>query len=156
VFQGGAAVLRRRNGRRDQRGATLVEFAFVLPVFILFLFAIIDFGWLFTQFLGVKQSAREGARLAIVNDCGGLTGFACTDAIVQKVCARSDGLKGATVALRRVGSDAAEVSVSRDAVSLTGMMALFIDGKTLNSTVQMRREQNLRWTDTPTSPPTCP
>ena len=58
-------MLRRRNGRRDQRGATLVEFAFVLPVFILFLFAIIDFGWLFTQFLGVKQSAREGARLAI-------------------------------------------------------------------------------------------
>ena len=34
----------------------------MLPLFILFLFAIIDFGWLFTQFLDVKQGAREGAR----------------------------------------------------------------------------------------------
>ena len=46
----------------------------MLPVFILFLFAIIDFGWLFTQFLDVKQGAREGARLAIVNDCDGVRG----------------------------------------------------------------------------------
>jgi len=142
--------------RERSVGQSLVEFAFVLPVFVLFLFAIIDFGWLFTQFLGVKQSAREGARLAIVNDCGGAAGDSCTNAIVQKICARGDGLSGATVALRRVGDDAAEVSVSRDAVSLTGMMAVFIDGRKLTSTVEMRREQNLQWSDTPTQPPSCP
>ena len=66
----------------------------MLPVFILFLFAIIDFGWLFTQFLDVKQGAREGARLAIVNDCPNATGLACSDALVKKICARTSDLAG--------------------------------------------------------------
>ena len=97
VFQSAAALVHRRRG--DQRGATLVEFAFVLPVFILFLFAIIDFGWLFTQFLDVKQGAREGARLAIVNDCLGFDvpstpadARACGQSIVDKICARTSDL----------------------------------------------------------------
>ena len=75
AFPGGFYTQPTNLGRRSRD-----EFAFVLPVFVLFLFAIIDFGWLFTQFLGVKQSAREGARLAIVNDCGGAAGDSCTNA----------------------------------------------------------------------------
>ena len=93
VFQGPRAALVHRRRTTGQRGATLVEFAFVLPVFILFLFAIIDFGWLFTQFLDVKQGAREGARLAIVNDCTQLTWpDACETSIVEKICDRTSDL----------------------------------------------------------------
>jgi len=136
--------------RRDQRGATLVEFAFVLPVFILFLFAIIDFGWLFTQFLDVKQGAREGARLAIVNDCPGITNARdCGQSIVNKICARTGDLadKDTTVRLEVPGNEdfTAEVTVEYPAKSLTGMMAVFINNRTLTATVRMRREKESVW-----------
>lgn len=57
--------LRRRYGR-GERGQSLVEFVLVLPVFLLLLFAIIDFGMGFHAWLTVTNSAREGARLGAV------------------------------------------------------------------------------------------
>jgi len=147
-------LVHRRRG--DERGATLVEFAFVLPVFVLFLFAIIDFGWLFTQFLDVKQGAREGARLAIVNDCPGNLpppnappSGACSNEIVGKICARTSELADAdtTVKLAIPTNEdfTAEVTVEYPARSLTGMMAVFINDKTLRATVRMRREKPVVW-----------
>jgi hypothetical protein len=162
VFQGRAAVvrLRRRTRQPDERGATLVEFAFVLPVFILFLFAIIDFGWLFAQFLDVKQGAREGARLAIVNDCAGFSSAQqCSDELVKKICARTTDLADEDTKVRLgVPTDedfTAEVEVTYPARSLTGMMAVFIDDRTLTATVRMRREKPIAWQDDP-EPHPCP
>jgi Flp pilus assembly protein TadG len=138
-------------GRPDQRGATLVEFAFVLPVFILFLFAIIDFGWLFTQFLDVKQGAREGARLAIVNDCAGYENFPneCSRQLVKKICDRTNDLADADTTVRlevpAAEDSTAQVTVEYPARSLTGMMAVFIDNRTLTATVRMRREKPIVW-----------
>jgi hypothetical protein len=45
------------------RGAAAVEFALVLPVLLLILFAIIDFGRLLNAQITLSQAAREGARL---------------------------------------------------------------------------------------------
>lgn len=150
VFQSAAALVHRR--RRDQRGATLVEFAFVLPVFILFLFAIIDFGWLFAQFLDVKQGAREGARLAIVNDCRAFVpnpvapSKPCGQAIADAICARTSDLENqkTQVILERPDAFTAQVRVEYPARSLTGMMAVFLNGS-LKATVQMRQEQQILW-----------
>jgi Flp pilus assembly protein TadG len=50
------------NEPRD-RGAAAVEFALVLPVLLLILFAIIDFGRLLNAQITLSQAAREGARL---------------------------------------------------------------------------------------------
>ena len=152
--------LRRRTRQPDERGATLVEFAFVLPVFILFLFAIIDFGWLFAQFLDVKQGAREGARLAIVNDCAGFSSApsGCSDELVKKICARTSDLadEDTTVMLEQPSEDegiTAEVKVEYPARSLTGMMAVFINDRTLTATVRMRREKPFVWQEVTRS---CP
>jgi Flp pilus assembly protein TadG len=58
---------RTRNPRRPKtRGQTLVEFALVLPIFLLVLFGIIDAGRLVYQNTTLSQAAREGARLASV------------------------------------------------------------------------------------------
>jgi hypothetical protein len=53
----------RRNGRRDQ-GAAAVEFVLVLPVLLVILFGIIDFGRLMHAKLELAEAAREGARAA--------------------------------------------------------------------------------------------
>jgi Flp pilus assembly protein TadG len=50
-------------GPRD-RGAAAVEFALLLPVLLLILFGIIDFGRALNAQITLTQAAREGARLA--------------------------------------------------------------------------------------------
>jgi Flp pilus assembly protein TadG len=62
-------VLGRRLGqryRRRSRGQSLVEFAMVLPIFMLVLSGILDFGFLLYSRMGVINAAREGARAAIM------------------------------------------------------------------------------------------
>ena len=49
-----------------ERGAELVEFAFVFPTLLLVMLGIIDFGFLFQRYEVVTNAAREGARVAIL------------------------------------------------------------------------------------------
>ncbi|HIQ01886.1 MAG TPA: hypothetical protein EYH30_07120, partial [Anaerolineales bacterium] len=53
--------LKRRKGRLGQ---TLVEFALILPVLLLLLFGIIEFGAAFHAWLTLEHAAREAARYA--------------------------------------------------------------------------------------------
>jgi len=51
----------------DQRGQTLVEFALILPIFVLVLVGIFDGGRLVFAYHTVNNAAREGGREATVN-----------------------------------------------------------------------------------------
>lgn len=51
---------------KDEKGQSLVEFALVLPILLLFLLGIIEFGWLLNAQISLTSAAREGARLAAV------------------------------------------------------------------------------------------
>jgi hypothetical protein len=51
---------------KDQKGASLVEFALILPLFLLFIFGIIDFGWYFFVQQTLQYATREGVRLGLV------------------------------------------------------------------------------------------
>ncbi len=55
-----------RAGARDDRGATMVEFAIVLPLILLLLFGIIEYGIAFNADSNVNQSARAGGRSAAI------------------------------------------------------------------------------------------
>ena len=52
--------------RKREKGQALVEFALVLPLLIMLVCGIIDFGWLFYNVLSLQNACREGARKAIV------------------------------------------------------------------------------------------
>jgi hypothetical protein len=52
--------------RRNRRGQALVEFALVLPIFVLALFGVIDGARLIYTSNQLSQAAREGARVASV------------------------------------------------------------------------------------------
>lgn len=56
-------ALRARRGR----GQSLAEFALVLPIFLVLFFAVVDLGSAVFTFNSLTNAAREGARLAIVN-----------------------------------------------------------------------------------------
>lgn len=58
--------MRARNFLRSERAAALVEFAIVLPVLLLLVFGIIDFGRALNTQSNLSAAVREGARLAAV------------------------------------------------------------------------------------------
>jgi hypothetical protein len=66
-------ILKRLAGRprKGQDGQSLVEFALVIPIFLLVLFAIVDFGMAFHAWITVTNSAREGARIGSVRATSG-------------------------------------------------------------------------------------
>lgn len=49
-------------GHDSERGQGLVEFAYIVPVFMLILLAILEFGFMFNHHLTLEYATREGAR----------------------------------------------------------------------------------------------
>jgi Flp pilus assembly protein TadG len=57
----------RGHGAADERGVALIEFVLVLPLVLLILFAMIDFGKAFNYWNDETHLANEAARYAVVN-----------------------------------------------------------------------------------------
>jgi Flp pilus assembly protein TadG len=53
--------------RTNESGQAVVEFAVILPVLLMILFAILQFGIVFNNYIQVTAAAREGARKAAVS-----------------------------------------------------------------------------------------
>ena len=56
------------NSIKNQKGQSLVEFAIILPILLLLLFGIAEFGIMLNSYLTIQIVPREGARLGIVGD----------------------------------------------------------------------------------------
>ena len=68
-MRGAPRELARRSARRlrrSERGAAMVEFAIVLPLFLLITWGVIDFGRLFFTSNSLANAVREGGRYAAV------------------------------------------------------------------------------------------
>jgi len=93
--------------RRREAAQSLVEFSLMLPLFLILVFGVIDFGMGLRAYISVAQATREGARFAAIGntagtfttggsgECNGTT----TTTTVGKVCATMNGLD-----LTKVGS----------------------------------------------------
>lgn len=57
----------RRRARRDD-GQALVEFALIMPVFLLLVMGVVEFGRAWNSYQVVTDAAREGARTAVLAD----------------------------------------------------------------------------------------
>ncbi len=130
--------------RKDrERGAAAVEFAVILPLFVLLIFGTIEAGWFFSQQVEIRNAAREGARLAVV-DYG-------TEAEVRAATLSRAQLSGATATVTfcldsgpdadDTADDAVSVTVAKNYSSLTGVFDFF-DGA-MSSTAIMRLERPL-------------
>jgi Flp pilus assembly protein TadG len=63
--------MRRLHNAAGDRGAAAVEFALVLPILLLVVFGIIDFGRAYNAQITLTQAAREGVRLAALGQSAG-------------------------------------------------------------------------------------
>ena len=64
----------------SERGAELIEMALILPLLLLIVVGISDFGFLFARYEVLTNAAREGARIAV------LPSYTTTD-VQSRVCA---------------------------------------------------------------------
>lgn len=132
-----------RDLRRDEQGASLIEFALILPILLLLVFGIIEASWAFAQHNDVRYGAREGARLAAVEDTWGV------GQIGQQVCDRMDVVYPATspeVTLSAASGSGdigslARITVESPYETMTGFLDGIFGGITLRSTVEFRVEQ---------------
>jgi Flp pilus assembly protein TadG len=129
-------LTRVRRGGED--GASLIEFAFVMPLLVLLLLGIVEFGWGMAQQIDVRHKARETLRQAIVD--------APAQTIQDQACA-DDMVRGSDVQeiLFTTGVDAgtpATVTVTVSVRQLTGLFSVFWGPTpTMSSTVEGRVEQ---------------
>lgn len=59
--------MRHLSKRTERRGQSMVEFALILPIFVLLVFGILDLGRGVYAYHTLNNAATEGARVAIVN-----------------------------------------------------------------------------------------
>jgi Flp pilus assembly protein TadG len=119
---------RRRRGAGD-RGAAAVEFALLLPLLLLIVFGLIDFGRALNAQVTLTQAAREGARLdalgsytssqictRVVTAATGLN-LTCSNVTITAMCPSSSSSSG-------VGSGDGVVQVSYPFTFVTPLGAI--------------------------------
>ena len=115
--------------RRPERGAAAVEFALVLPVLILVIGAIIDFGFVFAQQIAFNTAARDAARAGVLPtvagvklNCGQVASKARVGASSGAVGVSNNGLGiGVTV----TGPDGERAALRRDPARPSGASTKF-------------------------------
>jgi Flp pilus assembly protein TadG len=107
-----AFAVTKRTCESRQRGQALVEMALVVPIFLIIVMSIVDFGWALRDYITITNAAREGARLGVLG-CANTTQ---ETAIKQRVVDYSGSLLTAT---SQVQVDANPSTTGVDACSAT-------------------------------------
>src|SRR3990172_10235047 len=134
---------RQKNG---EKGQALVEFTLLVPIFLLLLFAIIDFGMGFYSWISVTNGAREGARLGAVL----ATQTDIEDRVYQTVNLPDEATKMTVTVTNAQGqpgeSVVVEVDYDYDLITPLAGIVSFLSGNvigptlTFSSTSEMRLE----------------
>ncbi|MCH7522207.1 MAG: pilus assembly protein [Chloroflexi bacterium] len=141
-------LIRRRTekGQRGEKGQALVEFALLVPIFLMLLFAIVDFGMGFHSWITVTNSAREGARLGavagteqqIIDRVHDTATLINEETNMDVLVTNAQGLPGESVVV--------QVDYDYDLITPLASLVAFLTGDiigptlTLSSTAEMRLE----------------
>lgn len=118
---------------RKEEGQGLVEFALLLPIFLLLVLGMMEYGWMLNAKITVNSAAKEVARTAVVAD--GRT-------IEEKVAEAKSRLDISPVTIvantSATSGQALVVTVSTEVTPLVGFF--FHDAQTISSQATMRVE----------------
>ena len=113
---------------RSRIGQAMVEAALVLPLFILILGGMLDFGWVLANQLMVNNGSRDGARWAIVNSTSSNLAEQVTTRVHQSPGLESTTL--VTVTAEKINSSTdIQVLVTKKVKVLTPLTGMFFENQ---------------------------
>jgi Flp pilus assembly protein TadG len=129
---------RRKIDLRSQQGQSLTEFALALPVLALLLFAVIQFGIVFNNYVTLTDATRAGARKAAVGRQLGNPQIQTIQAVRNSATDLNQGdLSVSVTSTWQAGSDVAVTATYPYSISLLGMV---VKSGSLSSTTTERVE----------------
>ena len=132
---------RRKNG---EKGQALVEFTLLVPIFLLLLFAIVDFGMGFYSYITVTNAAREGARLGAVQG----TQQQIIDRVFQTSDLTNEGTNMSVTVTNAQGqpgqSVVVKVDYDYDLITPLAGIAQFVTGNALGPTLNLSSTAEMR------------
>jgi len=137
----GVNVLRRRYDTCARRGISIIELAIVLPLVLLLILGLLEYGWVFRQSYHIANAARQGARWAAPPEAT----RADAENVIQVAMAQAGiGVSDYTVTWNPASDVSAgelftcTVTVAYDDIALG--MPLVPTPDTLESSITMRKE----------------
>lgn len=137
-----------RRAFRNQDGAAVIEFALVLPMTLVLVFGILDFGKAFNYWIDETHLANTGARWAVVNKNPGEDGGVTLQEYVKGLANTAELANGMTVCVEFPAGTSEVGDPVRMVVTYPYDWMPFLDAElgitqtTLTSTATMRLEQS--------------
>jgi len=82
------------NKGKKESGQALVELALVMPLLMLLILGMIEFGWILNGKITITSAAREGARIAVIYESAAMASTAVQSAVSKS--SESSSLSGVT------------------------------------------------------------
>lgn len=144
----------RRVRRKGETGAALVEAAIVIPLLLLFVFGVVDFGAVYSNRTTLNQGVRDAARQGIVANFGTTTSCSITGSVpsgnsLNLICLAKDriALKTAKTRIKIVAPSTYTVGsqllvcAEYPIEPVTPLTGKFLTSDALHAKVTMRIEQ---------------
>jgi Flp pilus assembly protein TadG len=133
-------VIRKRP--TNDEGQAVVEFAVILPVLLLVLFGILQFGIVFNNYIQVTSAAREGARKAATSRALGVTAAESAATTSARNAAASLNQSNLTVTFPNSPTflQGTDVTVKVTYPYSVSIMGLVVSSGTLTGSTTMRVE----------------
>ena len=142
---------------RERRGQSLVEFSLILPVLLIMVFGIIEFGMGIRSYISLTNATREGARFAAVGNPAGSFPSQCngttTTTVIGRTCVAVEGLNRANMTSVEVAypngqAPGESVIVSADYtynyITPLGDIMHFFSGGTLTESLALSTSTDMR------------
>lgn len=123
--------------KRNTDGQSLVEFALVLPILIILILGMVEFGWILNGKITLTSSAREGARAAVIYESAEQASISVQNA-VSKSAESSSLTEVTTVTVFDETTKSAIVNVNAKIKPIVGLF--FSSDVTLTAKAEMRIE----------------
>lgn len=123
--------------QKSEKGQTFIEFALVLPVLLLLVLGMLEYGWMLNAKISVTAAAREGARASsVLGEEKSSQAYTVASAAANKYM--GTGTLDADDVIVTVASGNVTVSISYEKEPLIGLYIK--DSMLIGSSVTMRME----------------
>jgi Flp pilus assembly protein TadG len=128
------------NKLKGERGQTFTEFAFVLPILVVLLLAIVQFGVAFNNYVTLTDAVRTGARKAAVSRNDPNRVNTCRQTVLDAADNLDQSILGPTITCDSSWATGTEVTVHADYPYGISLLGWTVYSGRLNSTTKERVE----------------